>query len=58
MLLSRGDPMVFIERPISATLLAITALIVVFALYSTARTRRRDLAARIASNRKEQPNEP
>lgn len=41
MLLSRGDPMVFLERPISATLLAITAVIVAFALYSTERNRRR-----------------
>jgi TctA family transporter len=46
MLLSRGDPMVFLERPISATLLAITALIIAFALYSTERNRRRDQAAR------------
>ncbi len=40
MLLSRGDPMVFLERPISATLLALTAGIIVFALYSTGRNRR------------------
>ena len=58
MLLSRGDPMVFIERPISATLLAATALIIVFALYSTARARRRTSAAHIVSSRKEQPNDP
>lgn len=45
MLLSRGDPMVFLERPISATLLAITAAIIVFALYSTGRNRRRVRAA-------------
>ncbi len=41
MLLSRGDPMVFLERPISATLLALTAGIIVFALYSTGRNRRK-----------------
>jgi TctA family transporter len=46
MLLSRGDPMVFLERPISATLLAITAAIIAFALYATERNRRRDQAAR------------
>jgi len=57
MLLSRGDPMVFLERPISATLLAMTALIIVFALYSSAKTRRRTLASTLASNRKEQSNE-
>ena len=57
MLLSRGDPMVFLERPISATLLAITALIIVIALYSSARTRRRTLASTLASSRKELPNE-
>ncbi len=44
MLLSRGDPMVFLERPISATLLAMTAAIIAFALYSTERNRRRDRA--------------
>jgi putative tricarboxylic transport membrane protein len=26
--ISRGDPMVFLERPISATLLALTAIII------------------------------
>jgi TctA family transporter len=57
MLLSRGDPMVFLERPISATLLAITAVIIVLALTSTARSRRRTLASRIDFNRKEQPND-
>ena len=46
MLLSRGDPMVFLERPISATLIAITAAILVVALYSTVRGRRRTQAAR------------
>ena len=28
MVLSRGDPLIFVQRPISATLLAITALVV------------------------------
>ena len=46
MLLSRGDPMVFLERPISATLIAITAGILAFALYSTERNRRRARAAK------------
>jgi TctA family transporter len=40
MLLSRGDPMVFLERPISATLIAITVGILAVALYSTERYRR------------------
>ncbi len=44
MLLSRGDPMIFLQRPISATLLILTALIILFALYSSARTRRRKRA--------------
>lgn len=48
MLLSRGDPMVFLERPISATLIAITAAILAFALYKTERNRRRARAARNA----------
>ncbi len=46
MLLSRGDPMVFLERPISATLIAITAGILIFALYTTERNRRRARAAK------------
>jgi TctA family transporter len=46
MLLSRGDPMVFLERPISATLIAVTAGILAFALYSTERNRRRARAAK------------
>ncbi|MEM8838508.1 MAG: tripartite tricarboxylate transporter permease [Pseudomonadota bacterium] len=37
MLLSRGDPMVFLERPISATLLAITLAILIFATVTTLR---------------------
>ena len=41
MLLSRGDPMVFLERPISATLILITVGVLVLALYSAARNRRR-----------------
>ena len=41
MLLSRGDPMVFLERPISATLLTITAGILVFSFYSAMRKLRR-----------------
>ncbi|MFT7058590.1 MAG: TctA family transporter [Pseudorhodobacter sp.] len=40
MLLSRGDPMVFLERPISATLLTITAGILVFAAWSAVRNHR------------------
>ena len=44
-LLSRGDPMVFLQRPISATLLAVTAGIIVLALVSTGRNRRRARAA-------------
>jgi len=46
MLLSRGDPMVFLERPISATLIAVTAGILIFALYTTELNRRRARAAR------------
>jgi len=43
MLLSRGDAMVFLERPISATLIAITLCLVIYTFYSV--TKRR-LAAR------------
>lgn len=49
MLLSRGDPMVFLQRPISATLLVITAGIVAFALHSTLRNRRLARKARHAT---------
>ena len=45
MLLSRGDPMVFLERPISATLIAITTGILAVALYSAGRNRRRKHAS-------------
>lgn len=41
MLLSRGDPMVFLTRPISATLLAITALIIIAVIFSQIRKRTR-----------------
>ena len=53
MLLSRGDPMVFLERPISATLIAITAGILIFALYTTERNRRRARAARKKTQKEE-----
>lgn len=41
MLISRGDPMTFIERPISATILSITALVMAWAAISTLRSRAR-----------------
>lgn len=37
MLLSRGDPSVFVTRPISATLLALTAAMLAWAIWSTVR---------------------
>jgi TctA family transporter len=40
MLLSRGDPMVFLERPISAVLLAVTAAILLLSAWSALRRRR------------------
>lgn len=45
MLLSRGDPMVFLQRPISATLIAITVAILIFALFKAGQSRRRRRAA-------------
>ena len=51
MLLSRGDPMVFLQRPISATLIAMTVGIVLIALYSTERNRRHARAARILAQK-------
>lgn len=41
MLLSRGDPMVFLERPISASFIALTAALLVWAAWATLRPRRR-----------------
>jgi TctA family transporter len=41
MLLSRGDPMVFLERPISAVFVTLTAALLVLALWTTLRPKRR-----------------
>ena len=51
MLLSRGDPMVFLERPISGALIAVTVCVLIFGLWSTlyGRRRSRRLAALAAS---------
>jgi TctA family transporter len=38
LLISRGDPSIFIDRPISATLLAFTAALLVWAFWSTLRS--------------------
>ena len=40
MILSRGDPMIFLERPISATLLALAALAIVVAVLPSVRKKR------------------
>ena len=40
MIISRGDPMIFLERPISATLLALAALAVVVAVLPAVRKKR------------------
>lgn len=45
MLLSRGDPMVFLQRPISATLIAITAIIIILACYTAIRSYQRNKIA-------------
>jgi TctA family transporter len=42
MLLSRGDPMVFVSRPISATLLAVAVLLLVIVLLPMVRRRREE----------------
>jgi TctA family transporter len=39
MLLSRGDPMVFLERPISGTMIVLTAAVLCWAFYTTFRQR-------------------
>ncbi|WP_226629094.1 tripartite tricarboxylate transporter permease [Alloyangia pacifica] len=40
LLLSRDGPMIFIERPVSATILAIVALMLAYVVYTTIRPRR------------------
>ncbi|NNK15631.1 MAG: tripartite tricarboxylate transporter permease, partial [Sulfitobacter sp.] len=45
MLLSRGDATVFLTRPISGTLIAITALLLAYAVYSALKQRRARLNA-------------
>lgn len=52
MLLSRGDPMVFLERPISAILLAVTAGILTVTIYSSIRNHQRARKT-IAQNQQE-----
>ncbi|EFH13557.1 tripartite tricarboxylate transporter permease [Pseudoroseomonas cervicalis] len=46
MLLSRGDPMVFLERPISASFLAITAALLAWAIFALMRQNRAARRAR------------
>jgi TctA family transporter len=41
MLLSRGDPMVFVERPISAVFITITAALLALAVWSTLKPRQK-----------------
>jgi len=41
MLIARGDPMVFIERPISAVILAVTAIMIISYIYIVIREKRR-----------------
>jgi putative tricarboxylic transport membrane protein len=49
LLLSSGDPMVFVQRPVSATLLALTVLILVLTIFSVFRKRGKKLEAMIDS---------
>lgn len=50
MLLSRGDPMVFLERPISGALIAVTALILASGVWSAVRGRRRARRAALSAS--------
>lgn len=43
MIISRGDPMIFIERPISATLLGLALLAVVIAVLPSIRSKRKEV---------------
>jgi TctA family transporter len=49
MLLSRGDPMVFIERPISAVFCTITLVLVLLAIWSTVKPKKPQGAAQHAA---------
>jgi putative tricarboxylic transport membrane protein len=42
MLLSGGDPLVFVQRPISATLLAVSAILLVVLIFPTIRRKREE----------------
>jgi len=50
MMLSRGDPMIFIERPISGAILACAALLVVLVVAGGIRKRRRARLAALAGS--------
>ena len=43
MIISRGDPMIFLERPISATLLGLAALAVIVAALPKFRKKRKEV---------------
>lgn len=43
MIISRGDPMVFLERPISATLLGLALLAVIIAVLPSIRRKRKEV---------------
>jgi putative tricarboxylic transport membrane protein len=42
MLLSRGDPMTFLNRPLSASLLAVTALLLIIIMLPAIRKKREE----------------
>ena len=43
MIISRGDPMIFLERPISATLLGLALLAVLIAVLPSIRKKRKEV---------------
>ena len=43
MIISRGDPMIFLERPISATLLGLALLAVLIAVLPSIRRKRKEV---------------
>ncbi|MNT84757.1 hypothetical protein D3C72_2248160 [compost metagenome] len=43
MIISRGDPMIFVERPISATLLGMALLAVIVAVLPSIRKKRNEV---------------
>jgi TctA family transporter len=54
MVLSRGDFLTFFERPITAVILALTAMILIWGVFSAGNLRKRRIAQDVAATSPEQ----